>query len=176
MGEVLIGNVRPSLHLPRPAEKESFMNTSERRSFRPVAVSILALALLTSCASVPAYAWNNRGHMMVAAVAYQKLTQAKKDRIDALLALNPDRDNWFDLIPAGTSEARTKMFIFDVQHWIDESFNEAKSTVYKNPPIGPGIGPFTLTQVYRTAARTLAEKRIALAGARLAKILNDELR
>jgi hypothetical protein len=27
----------------------------------------------------------------------------------------------------------------DIQHWIDESFNAAKSTVYKNPPIGRTI-------------------------------------
>jgi hypothetical protein len=37
-------------------------------------------------------------------------------------------------------------------------------------------GPFTLTKTYKTAARKLAEKRIALAGARLAKILNEELK
>jgi len=34
----------------------------------------------------------------------------------------------------------------------------------------------SLAQAYKTAARKLAEKRIALAGARLAKILNEELR
>ena len=37
-----------------------------------------------------------------------------------------------------------------------------------------GIGPFTLTQTYKTATRTLAEKRIALAGALLAEIINGE--
>src|SRR5262245_23831067 len=59
--------------------------------------------------SSPASAWNTRGHMMVAAVAYRKLTQKAKDRADALLLLNPDRDNWLDLIPAGTSAAKRKM-------------------------------------------------------------------
>jgi S1/P1 Nuclease len=314
-----------------------------------VGSALLTLGLAINLGSLPSYAWNGRGHMMVAAVAYQKLTPQAKDRVDALLLLNPDRDNWFELIPEGTSVARTKMLIFmiaatwsdriksdpdyhtdgthngnrpptdgtannnigfddlarhkywhfidlpftldstplpqvpqpnaqtritdfravlasssstdelksydlswllhlvgdvhqplhcttrvsaakpegddggngvtlsaspgklhsfwdgvlgggnspvtartaalslpsapataaddlDIQHWIDESFNAAKSSVYKNPPIGAGIGPFTLTQAYKTAARTLAEKRVALAGARLAKILNDELR
>jgi hypothetical protein len=61
---------------------------------------------------VPAYGWNTRGHMMVAAVAYQQLTQKTKDRVDALLLLNPDRVHWFDLIPAGTSAAKTTMMIF----------------------------------------------------------------
>jgi hypothetical protein len=40
-----------------------------------------------------------------------------------------------------------------------------------------GAGPFTLTLSYnKTTARSLAEKQIALAGARLAKILNEELK
>jgi len=64
----------------------------------------------------------------------------------------------------------------NVDHWINESFDAAKQTSYKSPPIGAGAGPFTLTLAYKTAARNLAEKRIALAGARLAKILNEELK
>lgn len=304
----------------------------------------LTLVLVSSSNS---YAWNGRGHMMVAAVAYQKLTQATKDRVDALLLLNPDRDNWLPLIPASASATKRKAMIFmiaatwadrikgdpdyhtdgthngnrppndpsasqnigyddlarhkywhfvdlpfaqdntalppvpapnaqtqietfravlasnspdalksydlswflhligdvhqplhcttrvsalqlegddggngvklispanlhsywdgvlgggnapstalnaistlpnapasaandlDVSHWINESFEAAKLTVYKKPPIGAGAGPFTLTQTYKTTARKLAEKRIALAGARLAKILNEELK
>jgi len=294
-----------------------------------------------------ACAWNARGHMMVGAVAYKKLTQQAKDRVDALLTLNPDRDNWLELIPEGVSDAKQKMMIFmlattwadriktnhdyhtdgthhgnrppndpsagqnigyddlarhkywhfidlpftqdntplpavpvpnaqtqitlfravlasnesdalksydlswllhlvgdvhqplhcttrvgatqlegddggngvklstfaanlhsfwdeaagggsspstalnaisslpnvpdsaandlDLSHWIDESFQAAQLQVYK-APIGTGAGPFTLTQADKTAARALAEERIALAGARLAKILNEELR
>jgi hypothetical protein len=59
--------------------------------------------------------------------------------------------------------------------WIKESFEFAKTSVY-GPPIGPGKGPFFLTPTYRSAAKTLAEQRVALAGARLARILNTELR
>jgi S1/P1 Nuclease len=308
---------------------------------------VLAIALL-----VPQYAltWNGRGHMMVAAVAYQKLNQATKDRVDSLLLLNPDRDNWLDLIPASTPPAKVKMVFMvaatwadriksdpdyhtdgthngnrppndptagqnigyddlarhkdwhfvdlpfsddnttlpsvpapntgtqiakfravlnsvsndpnvdklksydlswllhlvgdlhqplhsttrvsatdldgddggngvkltspanlhtfwdgvlgggdapwtalnaivalqdapksaandlNVSDWIKESFDAAEHTAYKSPPIGAGAGPFTLTMAYGTAARNLAQKRIALAGARLAKLLNEELR
>ena len=64
----------------------------------------------------------------------------------------------------------------NVGHWINESFDAAMQTAYKNPPVGAGTGPFTLTQAYKTAARSLAAKRISLAGARLAQILNDELK
>ena len=64
----------------------------------------------------------------------------------------------------------------NVDHWINESFDAARQTAYKSPPIGADAGPFTVTLAYKTAARNLAEKRIALAGARLAKILNEELK
>jgi len=305
------------------------------------------LALILVCTPA-AYAWNGRGHMMIAAVAYNKLTQQTKNRVDDLLLLNPDRDHWIDLIPEGTSATKKKMMIFmiaatwadriksdpdyhtdgthngnrppddpsasqnvgyddlarhkywhfedvpftedhtplptvptpnlrtrlnafrevlssnesdplksydlswflhligdahqplhcttrvsltlpggddggnavklnspgpanlhrfwddvlgggdspvtalnaisalpsapasaandlDVSHWMDECFQAANQTVYKTP-IGPAPGPFTLTTAYKTSALKLAQKQIALAGARLAKILNEELK
>ncbi len=63
----------------------------------------------------------------------------------------------------------------DVHHWIVESFNIAKSSVYVSP-IEEGGGPFTITNDYRGDAKTIAEERVALAGARLAKLLNAALR
>ena len=64
----------------------------------------------------------------------------------------------------------------NVQHWRDDSFNAAKSGVYEQPPIDTGTGPFTLTPAYKAKAKTIAQKQVALGGARLAKILNDELK
>jgi hypothetical protein len=63
----------------------------------------------------------------------------------------------------------------DVAHWVGESVRAAKSTVYRQPPIGAGSGPFTLDSAYKARAKALAQERVALAGARLAKILNEEL-
>jgi S1/P1 nuclease len=63
----------------------------------------------------------------------------------------------------------------DANAWIRESFELAKSTVYR-PPIGPGDGPFAMTNNYRNSTRTLARRRVALGGARLANVLNSELR
>ena len=60
--------------------------------------------------------------------------------------------------------------------WADESFKAAKTSAYKKPPIGKGDGPFTTTASYDKAAGSLAEKRIALAGARLANVLNADLK
>lgn len=55
--------------------------------------------------------------------------------------------------------------------WIDQSFQLAESQVYI-APIDLGDGPFTLTAAYRANAKAVAAKQIALAGARLANLLN----
>lgn len=59
--------------------------------------------------------------------------------------------------------------------WINESFLAAKLSAYVDP-IGLGSGPFTITSGYRNNARAVARLRVALAGERLARILNNELR
>jgi hypothetical protein len=63
----------------------------------------------------------------------------------------------------------------DEKDWIAESFQAAQQTVYASP-VGPGDGPFTLTTAYKKAAGKLAKQRVALAGARLANLLNNELK
>jgi S1/P1 Nuclease len=64
----------------------------------------------------------------------------------------------------------------DPRVWINESFAAAKSTVYLQPPIGVGTGTSTITATYRNTATALAKERVALAGARLGRIINRELR
>lgn len=63
----------------------------------------------------------------------------------------------------------------DESDWIDEGFTDAQTWVYQ-PPVLAGNGPFTLDSSYRNTARGLARARIALAGIRLARLLNNELR
>src|ERR1041385_2369217 len=70
---------------------------------------IIAITLASTSTS---NAWDSQGHMMVAAVAYNQLTPQAKSRVDALLLLNPDRDNWFDDIPVTASDAQKKMMVF----------------------------------------------------------------
>jgi hypothetical protein len=62
--------------------------------------------------------------------------------------------------------------------WVQESFALAKSDVYVEPPIGPGIVKDTIAadSAYAKNAFTIAQQRAALAGARLANILNAELK
>jgi hypothetical protein len=58
--------------------------------------------------------------------------------------------------------------------WLDESFRIAKVSVYVSP-VGIGPGPFALDQRYEAAAGRIAEDRVALAGARLANLINHDL-
>jgi hypothetical protein len=54
-------------------------------------------------------------------------------------------------------------------------FELAKSDVYVSP-IKNTDGPFTLTKAYRDNVLKVAKKRVALAGARLAKLLDAALK
>jgi S1/P1 Nuclease len=63
----------------------------------------------------------------------------------------------------------------DTAAWIQEGVDEARQQVYV-APIADGDGPFTITTAYIGAARKVASARIALAGARLANVLNSELK
>lgn len=59
--------------------------------------------------------------------------------------------------------------------WVIESFIIAQNDVYTGL-IGPGAGPYKLTKDYETKALTMAQSQAALAGARLARLLNLSLR
>jgi hypothetical protein len=76
-------------------------------------------------------------------------------------------------LPAATAAAGATNL--NTATWITESFNAARSRVYM-APIGVGVGPFTVNNAYRNSSSNLARQRVALAGARLANILNKELK
>ena len=61
-----------------------------------------------------------------------------------------------------------------VQNWVDESARIARRVVYQSP-VGPGVGPYPPTPGYRAKARVVARRQIALAGRRLALLLNSAL-
>jgi hypothetical protein len=65
--------------------------------------------------------------------------------------------------------------ISDEAIWIEESFLAAKQIVYA-APIGTDEGPYNLNATYKWTAREVAERRVALAGIRLANLLNDALK
>jgi len=66
--------------------------------------------------------------------------------------------------------------VSDPGAWILESFNIAKSDVYMKPPIETKDVESKLTPAYKSNAEKVARARIALAGARLARLFNDNLK
>jgi hypothetical protein len=62
--------------------------------------------------------------------------------------------------------------------WVQEGFKLAQTNVYVDPPIGAGFGPFPMATApnYNANAVKLAQQRVALAGARLAGVINAELK
>jgi len=63
----------------------------------------------------------------------------------------------------------------DASDWVNESFELAQNSVY-TAPIGSGDGPFAITSAYRRNAKKIAQQRVAVAGVRLANLLNEELK
>jgi hypothetical protein len=59
----------------------------------------LVLTLVLGGSAAPALAWNGYGHMVVAAVAYDQLAPATRQRAAALLKLNPDYATWITTVP-----------------------------------------------------------------------------
>jgi hypothetical protein len=82
-------------------------------------------------------------------------------------AINAARN--LDDAPAGSAPQQ------DVHAWLVESFEIAKASAYKSP-IGPNQGPFTITDTYKRSAKKTANERAAIAGERLAKLINDNLK
>ena len=74
------------------------------------------------------------------------------------------------MAPASTSSAHE----MKVDAWLDESLTIAKVYAYA-PPVGTQDKPYRLTSAYQVNAGSYAERRISLAGARLAKLLNAAL-
>jgi len=70
-----------------------------------------------------------------------------------------------------TPDARVAA-IDDERQWIRESFMIARNSVYI-PPIGDGPGPYFVDRPYQNIAHRVARDRLALAGGRLAHILNE---
>lgn len=63
----------------------------------------------------------------------------------------------------------------DASDWINESVNIAETSVYASP-IAAGNGPFDIIPAYKEQAQKIASERVALAGTRLANLINDELK
>lgn len=81
------------------------------------------------------------------------------------------------LLPAASPAISKEAHNTDTAAWVRESVEAARTKVYRDP-IGTGDQPSTIVpeSEYETDAYKLARTRIALAGARLAQVLNTELK
>jgi hypothetical protein len=84
---------------------------------------------------------------------------------------NPEKRQQRD---AGQPDAHVAS-IDDERQWIHESFLIAQNSVYIQP-IGDGPGPWRIDGPYRNIAHRITGDRLALAGYRLAHLLNEAFR
>src|SRR5262245_63252131 len=92
-------------HFPARPVPTVFLNRTK------VWCTVLAFATLMPSS---AWAWNDKGHMMVAFLAYQQLTPPVRARVATLLALNPRFNTWNHLIPNGTPAADRPALLFAI--------------------------------------------------------------
>jgi len=103
---------------------------------------VIGCCLLTVLNATPVFAWNNKGHMAVAFVAYNKLDPTVRARADALLRLNPFFKRWLAMIPSSVPAADRNLAIFMIaatwpdQIKSDSSFHD-DGTHDGNVPGGP---------------------------------------
>jgi len=104
--------------------------------------AVVAVCLLTVLSVSPAFAWNTKGHMVVAFVAYKKLNPTVRQRADALLRLNPSFKRWLGMIPSNVPAADRNLAIFMIaatwpdQIKSDQTFRD-DGTSGGNVPSGP---------------------------------------
>lgn len=87
---------------------------------RVTMISAFVACLSTSIS--PALAWWDEGHMQIAYAAHKHLDTPVKDKVDALLKLNPDYGKW----TAGTPDEKTaKLYAFiHAATWADDIKNK----------------------------------------------------
>jgi hypothetical protein len=109
---------------------------------RRVAATVAVLTVI-SFGARSVHAWNDRGHMVVAYIAFKHLTAPAKKEVGRLLKLNPQYSSWIAGLPASASEdQRTLVALISAATWPDfikgQSEYIADGTDNGNtPPPGP---------------------------------------
>lgn len=160
---------------------------------RLVVVAVVALMLVSSR---PLVAWNDKGHMSVAAVAYDLLSQPAQARVAELLKLNPSSNRWNKLVASEPANQRAKLRFMYASLWPDDikGFSNYVNEPETDKRAGRNIGysdrlqhrhwhyidnPFTQdgTSLSQAALGAVhAEERIDLFRKVLASTANDNLK
>ena len=123
-----------NLHSEIPAISGPIMPRPESPQKERMNRSSIALCALFLTLSGTASAWNSAGHMMVAAVAYGKLTPAAHARVSSLLRLNPDYSRW---IEHASGADRDEVAFVMAATWPDEIKSEHDYHNDGERPSGP---------------------------------------
>src|SRR4051794_17644003 len=80
---------------------------------RRLAATVVVAALVTGFWATPARAWHQRGHMITALVAYDRLPEARRAELLAILRAHPRFHDDFELaIPAGYDQEDQDRWLF----------------------------------------------------------------
>src|SRR5258708_17134443 len=83
---------------------------------------VLGLVLMAGLC-LPAFGWNDRGHMSVAYLAYTQLTPATKGRVNLLLKSNPKYSDWAATVdkevPGASAADKDTMIFMIAATWAD---------------------------------------------------------
>jgi hypothetical protein len=103
---------------------------------------LVCATLLALMAASGLHAWNYAGHMIIAYIAYQRLTPAVRARVDGVIRKHPDYSRWIKDVPAerrGVEAFMNASVWADTIRW-DERFWEPGSSKMPNPtPLLPGF-------------------------------------
>ena len=83
---------------------------------RLLVAAVVAVVLV----SRPLVAWNDKGHMSVAAVAYDLLSPPAQARVAELLKLNPSSNRWNKLVASEPAANRAKLRFMYAALWPDD--------------------------------------------------------
>jgi hypothetical protein len=97
-------------------------------------VAVLVIGSVVGLAGRTARAWDDFGHMLVAASAYDNLTDPVRTKVDALVKLNPQYSTWVQGVPATD---RGKVAFMMAARWPDW-IKDQESIGYKKD--GPDDG------------------------------------
>jgi hypothetical protein len=81
--------------------------------------TLLRVLTLLLC-PILAFGWNGTGHMTVAYIAYQTLSEPDRKAISAILAQHPDYDKWVRGIPKDQTDLRNMVAFVRAAAWPDD--------------------------------------------------------
>jgi len=105
---------------------------------------LLLLAVLLSLSS-QAFAWGNKGHEVVAYIAYQHLDDATRQEVDDLIALNPCYSEWKTAVASLPSDQQSVGIFMLAATWPDRIKNIPHEPAYDCQPghkfiVDAGVG------------------------------------